>query len=240
MRPEDEIKSFPARHGRKLAALCFWLLLFGGYQAYAWRAGLSPLGAVRELADFLATNPLGAAIFVAVYALRPLLLFPATLLTIAAGFVFGPVLGLLLTIVGANSSAMVAYSIGRFFGGEVIEAEGEGFVARHTKRLRENSFESVLVMRFILLPFDLVNYTAGFLKIRPLPFILATALGSLPASLSFVLFGASFGREALSGTPELDLRILGASAALFLVSLALSRYLKYRERRRAAKEGGSV
>ncbi|MGI8539599.1 MAG: TVP38/TMEM64 family protein [Rubrobacteraceae bacterium] len=230
-------KSFLVRRGQKFAALFFWVVLLGGYQIYAWRAGLNPIGAARELADFMATNPLGWLIFLAVYAARPLVLFPATLLTLAAGFVFGPVLGVMLTIVGANTSAMVAYYVGRFFGGEVIENDGEGFIARYTKRLRENSFETVLVMRFIFLPFDLVNYTAGFLQIRPLPFLLATALGSLPATLSFVLFGASVGREALAGSPDLDLRILAAAAALFVTSLALSRYFKHRERKRDAKKG---
>lgn len=227
-----ESKSFLARHWQKIAALFFWAIILGGYQIYAWQAGLSPIGAVRELADFMAANPLGWLIFLAVYALRPLVLFPATLLTLAAGFVFGPVLGVVLTIIGANTSAMVAYYVGRFFGGEVIEDGGEGFIARNTKRLRKNSFETVLIMRFIFLPYDLVNYTAGFLRIRALPFLLATALGSLPATLSFVLFGASVGREALAGNPELDLRILAAAAALFIMSLALSRYFKYRERKK--------
>ncbi|MBA2691205.1 MAG: TVP38/TMEM64 family protein [Rubrobacter sp.] len=226
-------RPFLVRHGQKMAALLFWLILLGGYQIYAWRAGLTPLGAVRELAAFLSENPLGWLVFIVVYAARPLILFPATLLTIAAGFVFGAVLGVALTIVGANASAMVAYLVGRYFGGDVLE-EGdgnEGFLARYTKPLRENSFETVLIMRFIFLPYDLVNYAAGFLKIRAAPFILATFLGSLPATLSFVLFGASIGVEALSGTPELDWRILGASAALFVASLALSQFFKRRRRR---------
>jgi uncharacterized membrane protein YdjX (TVP38/TMEM64 family) len=240
-RADGKKTSFFGRHARKLLALAFWAVLLGGYQLYAWRAGLTPLGAVRELADFMATNPLGWLVFIVVYAARPLILFPATLLTLAAGFVFGPVLGVVLTVLGANTSAMVAYYIGRFFGGAVIEADGEGFVARNARRLRENSFETVLVMRFVFLPFDLVNYTAGLLKIRPLPFLLATALGSLPATLSFVLFGASVGREALAGTPELDLRVLGAAAALFVTSLALSRYFKHRERSsRDSRKGEEV
>ncbi len=221
--------SFVVRHGRKLAALFFWIIVLGGYQIYAWQAGLAPLGAVRELAAFMSENPLGWLIFVAVYTLRPLILFPASLLTIASGFVFGPVLGTALTVVGANASAMVAYFVGRYFGGEVLEGEGEGVLQRYTRRMRENSFESILVMRFIYLPYDLVNYAAGFLKIRPLPFILATALGSIPGTLSFVLLGASVGVGALSGDPDFDPRVLIASAVLLVISLILSRYFKHRE-----------
>lgn len=224
-------KPFPVRHGRKLAALFFWILLLGAYQIYAWRTGLSPLAAVRALAEFMATNPLGWLMYVAVYTLRPLILFPASLLTVASGFVFGPVLGTALTLIGSNASAMVAYLVGRYFGGEAIEKEGEekGALQRYTRRMRENSFETILAMRFIYLPYDLVNYAAGFLKIRPVPFILATALGSIPGTLSFVLLGASVGPGALSGEPDFDWRILAASAALLALGLALSQYFKRRE-----------
>lgn len=222
-------KPFLARHGQKLAALSFWIVLLGGYQIYAWRAGLTPLAAARELASFMSENPLGWLVFVAIYTLRPLILFPASLLTIASGFVFGAVLGTILTVVGSNASAMVAYLVGRFFGGDVLEEEDGGILQRYARRMRENSFETILVMRFIYLPYDLVNYAAGFLKIRPLPFILATALGSIPGTLSFVFLGASVGVGALSGAPDFDWRVLAASAALLIASLALSRYFKRRE-----------
>lgn len=217
---------FIRRHGRRLFALAFWAALLVGYQAYAWSAGLSPLGAARSLAEFMGESPLGAVVFIIVYLARPVILFPASLLTIASGFVFGPLLGSLLTVVGSNGSAMVAYLIGRFFGDDVLEgAPG---------RLRENGFESVLVMRLIYLPYDPVSYAAGFLRVRPLPFLLATALGSIPGTLSFVLFGASVGPEALSGSPEIDWRVLVASAILLVFSLVLSRYFRRRERRRDA------
>ncbi len=233
-------KPFLVRHGQKIAALFFWVALLGGYQIYAWRAGLTPLGAVRELASFMSENPLGWLIFVAIYTLRPLVLFPASLLTIASGFVFGAVLGTILTVVGSNASAMVAYFIGRFFGGDVLEREDEGILQKYTRRMRENSFETILVMRFVYLPYDLVSYAAGFLKIRPLPFILATALGSIPGTLSFVLLGASVGVGALSGDPDFDIRILIASAILLVAGLALSQYFKRRERKRGANEGGKL
>lgn len=218
---------FLVRHGQKLAALFFWAVLLGGYQIYAWRAGLTSLGAVRELASFMSENPLGWLIYVAIYTLRPLVLFPASLLTIASGFVFGAVLGTALTVVGSNASAMVAYLVGRYFGRDVLESKDEGILQRYARRMRENSFETILVMRFVYLPYDLVNYAAGFLKVRPFPFILATALGSIPGTLSFVLLGASAG--ALSGEADFDIRILLASAILLVAGLALSQYFKRRE-----------
>lgn len=239
--PTADRRPFLRRHAQKLAALLFWAALLGGYQFYAWRNGLSPLEAVRVLVDFVGTSMVGALIFLAVYAARPLVLFPASILTIAAGFLFGPVLGVLLTIVGSNASATVAYLVGRFFGKGLLDsgddAEGSGLVGRYADRLRNNSFETVLTMRFIFLPYDLVNYLAGFLRINWVPFILATALGSIPGTIAFVLFGASFEMDLAAGSMGLDWRVLAASAVIFVVSIAISRFFKRRERLRAPSPG---
>jgi len=231
--------SFLRRHGQKLVALLFWLVLLGGYQLYALRQGLTPLEAVRGLVEFVSESPVGALIFVAFYVARPLILFPASILTVAGGFLFGPVLGVLITIVASNASATVAYLVGRFFGKGLLDAEGSGLVGRYAQRLRNNSFETVLTMRFIFLPYDLVNYLGGFLRINWVPFILATALGSIPGTVAFVLFGASFGMDFGTGSMGLDPRVLAASAVIFVVSIALSRYFKRRERRREASPGMS-
>ena len=72
-----------------------------------------------------------------------------------------------------------------------------------------------------------MNYLAGFLRIRWIPFIAATALGALPGTLAFTLFGASIERFD-GGIPALNPWVLAASVALFLASLALSRLLKRR------------
>ncbi len=81
------------------------------------------------------------------------------------------------------------------------------------------------------LPFDLVNYLAGFLRVSWRPFILTSALGSLPGTLSFVLLGASVGVDFSGGNPALEPWVLLASGILLVGSLVLSRYLKRRGRK---------
>ncbi len=225
------VPAFLKQHGHKVAALTFWLLFLGGYGFYSYQNSLSPLAAVQLLVDILANSRYGPLIFLAVYALRPLLFFSAILLTMAAGFLFGPVWGILYAVLGSNLSAIIAYVVARFFGQETIEPEeSDGFVARYAKRMRENSFETILIMRFIFLPYDLVNYLAGFLRIDWQAFILATFLGSIPGTISFVLFGASIEGDFGGGMPALNPWVLATSAAIFIASLALSRYFKRRER----------
>ncbi|RMF41859.1 MAG: TVP38/TMEM64 family protein [Anaerolineae bacterium] len=217
------------KHAQKWIALAFWLGLIAAYQWYAASNGLSPLQVVQRLLDFMTSGLWGPLVYILLYAIRPLILFPSTVLTLAGGFVFGPVLGVLYTILASNTSSTIAYFVGRFFGAGLLKDDGsEGLIQRYARRMRANSFETVLVMRFIFLPYDAVSYLAGFLKIRYWPFILATALGSIPGTIAFVGFGASI--EAFDGAlPSLNPRTLAFSAAIFLVSLALSRLFKQKE-----------
>lgn len=63
-----------------------------------------------------------------------------------------------------------------------------------SSRLRANSFEAVLLTRLLFVPYDLVNYGCGLLRVRRTPFIIATAIGTLPGTVAFVLVGSSVTR----------------------------------------------
>lgn len=206
-----------------------WAAIIAGYQLWAWRAGLGPAESVRRLVDTLQGSAWGLVIYLGIYTLRPLVLFPATVLTIAGGFLFGPWLGLAVVVVGANASAMVTYAIGRWFGtGSLVRAADAGRLRRYVDRMRERSFETVLVTRLVLLPYDVVSLVAGFARIRPLPFLAGTALGSIPGTVAFVLAGASI-ENFDGGVPSLDPRTLVASAALLVASFVLVRVVRRRE-----------
>jgi len=222
-------KSFIRRNGQKITALLFWVGLVALYQWYAASNGLSPLQVVQQLLDFMKNGVWGVLIYIVLYAVRPLILFPSTVLTLAGGFVFGPILGVLYTIVASNISSTIAFYVGHFFGEGLLKDDGsDGWIQRYARRMRENSFETVMTMRFIFLPYDAVSYLAGFLKIKYWAFILATALGSIPGTIAFVGFGASV--ESFDGAiPQLNPVTLGFSVAIFIVSIALSRMFKKKE-----------
>ena len=227
--PIDEKPSFMKKHGQKLIALFFWIILIAAYQWYAITNELSPLEVVQRLLGFLNQGLWGPLIYIILYTIRPLILFPSTLLTLAGGFVFGPILGIVYTIIASNLSSTVAFYVGRYFGKDLLkDDQSDTLVQRYARRMRENSFETVMVMRFIFLPYDAVSYLAGFLNIKFWPFILATALGSIPGTIAFVGFGASI--ESFTGlVPQINPLTLGFSVAIFIVSIALSRIFKKRE-----------
>ncbi len=225
----SELRSLVQEHAQKLVAFLFWMLLIAGYQWYARSNQLSSFEVVQKLLNFLTSGYWGPLIYIALYALRPLILFPSTILTLAGGFVFGPVFGVIYTVIASNISSSIAFFVGRYFGEGMLRDDGsDNLIQRYARRMRENSFETVVVMRFIFLPYDAVSYLAGFLRIKYWPFILATTLGSIPGTIAFIGFGASI--EHFNGSiPKLNLVTLGFSAAIFVVSIILSRVFKRRE-----------
>jgi uncharacterized membrane protein YdjX (TVP38/TMEM64 family) len=229
--PESKIKpiAWLQKYALQITAFLFWMALLASYQWYAWRNDLSPVQVVQQLLGFMTGSLWGPVIYILLYAIRPLVLFPATLLTLAGGFLFGPVLGVIYTILASNTSATIAFLVGRYFGqGLLKEGSSDTLLQRYAQRLRKNSFETVIVMRFIFLPYDLVNYLAGFMRIRWAPFILATILGSIPGTIAFTLAGSSI--EVFDGgIPRLNPATLAASLVVFIVSLVLSRLFKKRE-----------
>ena len=214
---------------KRVVVLAAWTAAVVGWVLYQRSTGLGTIGSLQQFIDSTRGQWWALLAFVIVYAIRPIVLFPASLMTIAGGLLFGPVVGIAATIVGANASAMVAYWLARSLGFErEQDADTEGLLARWSTRMRKDSFETIMLMRLAFLPYDLVNYAAGFLRIRPVAFLLATAIGSLPGTISFSLAGASI--ESLEDGPSgIDPVVLVASIVLFVLSVGVSRLVKRRE-----------
>ena len=218
--------SFLQRHWQKLIAVLVWAVLLAGYFSYARANNLSLQDALLQIRGSF----YGPLIYILLYTLRPLIFFPATVLSVTSGVLFGPLFGILYTVIGSNLSALVAYVIGRYLGQGVIDtSQSTGVLQRYTERLRNNSFETVLIMRLIFLPYDLVNYLCGFLRIDWRAFLLASALGSIPGTISIVLLGASGNVDLKSGKFDLNPWSVVTSIALIIVSIGISRYFKQRE-----------
>ena len=209
-----------------------WLGAIVAWQIHQTSTGRTTVESAQQFIDTVGGAWWGVFAYLLVYLGRPIVLFPASVLTVVGGILFGPVVGVLVVVVAANASAMVAYGVGRLLGRPPggIESPGDDASLRHrwASHMRANSFETVLIMRLVFIPYDLVSYLAGVLRLRWLPFLLATALGSLPGTVSFVLLGASLD-QVDEGIDGIDPIALGAGAMIFLVSLLLARILRRRQ-----------
>jgi pyruvate/2-oxoglutarate dehydrogenase complex dihydrolipoamide dehydrogenase (E3) component/uncharacterized membrane protein YdjX (TVP38/TMEM64 family) len=212
----------------KLIAFAFWASLIVAFQNYRISNNLSYAEVLFALTDFFTSTMWGPVLYMTLYAVRPLILFPATLLTALSGTLFGFWWGVLFTVIGENASANFAYSIGRFFGKD-WKLEHSAF-GNWITALREKPFESVLFMRLFYFPFDLTNYGAGILSIPWRSYFMATLIGIMPGLMTFVALGAALDLETLKtkgvSFDVLDPRYLALTILLFISSIILSKYLK--------------
>lgn len=228
---------FFRKNALKLVALTLWLLLIASYLTFSWANGFTYATALTALRDLL-DSPYGPLLYMVIFALHPLIFSSAAALGIAGGALFGVgstthlLWAVAYALIGSQCAAHVAYGIGRFLGkGLFPEENSTGFVQTYAERLRKHSFETVFIMRLLFLPFDLVDYAAGVLRINWKAFALATLLGAFPGTIAFVSFGASIDLKhlALGDAPAFNPKVFGFSAAIFVVSLVISHFIKKHE-----------
>lgn len=226
------------RQNAKYIAALLWLGLFGALFAWARIQGIGTVQIVELLYGSLARHPFAPLVYILVYALRPLTFFPAMWLTLAAGGLFGFGAGLVYAVIGENLSAAVAYWIARFFGTPEEENEDPSRQLHTSRRLlREQAFPTMIVLRATYLPFDLVNYASGLLRVPWWPYFFGSAIGMLPPMITFVSFGASVDFAAFlanvdgfSAVSLINREQLLISAGLLALSAVIAWYAHNRHR----------
>ncbi len=216
------------KHTPKILALLFWLTILTTFHHYRLTHNLTYQDVLWQGLDFFTNTVYGPLVYIVLYAIRPIILFPATLLTALSGALFGFWWGILYTILGENASANFAYWIGRFFG-KNLRLE-DTLIGNWVQALRKNGFEAVLLMRLFYVPFDLTNYGSGIVKVKWSKYTLATLIGIMPGLTTFVALGAAvdideFQMNGLS-FDAFNPKFLALSITIFVVSLFLSKVLK--------------
>ncbi|MGZ8299577.1 MAG: TVP38/TMEM64 family protein [Rhodoplanes sp.] len=142
---------------------------------------------------FVAERPLAAFLgFVALYIGVVALSVPgAALLTVSGGLLFGPLAGGLGAFIGATTGASLIFFIGRSaLGGWLVKRAGP-FAEKLADGFRRGAFSYLLFLRLVpLFPFWLVNIAPALFGVRFAVFVGATALGIIPLTFAFALFGA--------------------------------------------------
>ncbi len=170
-------------------------------------------------------------IYMALYAIRPIVLFPATVMTFMSGALFGFLPGLFFTMIWENLSACFAYFLWKVFGKKLVHSdEGTSLIGTLRERANKSPFMAILSARLLFFPFDITNYISGFLGIKFRSFMLATIIGIIPGASVFILAGAAFHNQEITSfkdlTTGIDIRLLYYAAILFVCTIILSKVLK--------------
>jgi uncharacterized membrane protein YdjX (TVP38/TMEM64 family) len=139
-------------------------------------------------------GPAGVAAFAAVYLIAPLLLLPASVLTLGAGFLFGPLWGIVFASPVSVGAASLAFLLGRTLARRSVErrVEGDARFAAVDRAVGEDGFKIVFLLRLSpVVPFNLLNYALGLTRIRFSTYLAASFLGMLPGTFLYVSLGSA-------------------------------------------------
>ncbi len=172
----------------------------------------------------------GPLVFILGYAVACVAFLPGSVLTLAAGVVFGLARGTLYAFIGASLGAALAFLVARYLARGAIEKklEDKPRFKAIDRAVGKDGFKLVALLRLSpVLPFNLLNYALGLTKVRFGAYV-AASLAMLPGTLLYVYYGTLLGDLAkLAGGAKIE---RGAEQWVFLgiglaATLAASWYI---------------
>ncbi len=183
-------------------------------RAVSWRIGLAAaaLAALVLLGVLLAFTEMGSNLDVRVLAARirglgdwghaavvglmvvhSFVPFPAEILALCAGAVYGTFWGSVLIWVGAMIGACLSFALSRWLGQPFVNAVlGPASRARLDGWTADQGAVTLLVARFIpVIAFNLINYCAGLTRVGWGTFLWTTGLGILPLTILMAAMGST-------------------------------------------------
>ncbi|WP_214805344.1 TVP38/TMEM64 family protein [Exiguobacterium sp. s46] len=205
--------------------------MFGlGLLLYFRMSGMLEQFDIQALSDWVRDQGLtGMLLYVLAYTIRPLVFFPASLLTVFGGYTYGPWLGTLLDVIGAGTGGLLSFWIARLLGRRGVEKLiGKGKLNVLDERIATNGFLVVLIVRLIpLFPFDAISYASGLSKIRFKQFAIANYIGIIPGAFVYNNIGSSL-RDPFSWQFFLA---IGLYVLFFAVGLVAQQILKNKQKK---------
>jgi uncharacterized membrane protein YdjX (TVP38/TMEM64 family) len=170
----------------------------------------------------------GPVIYILFYVFRPLILFPAGVLSASAGVVWG-LKGWFYLLIGANISSTAEFLIARFFGRGALARLIKGKMLNVDEAIERKGFLTVLLIRLIPnVAWDIQNFSLGLTKVKFRDYFIATFIGIMPGSFAFVYFGASI--IAVLSNPR-NLWMVGVAVLIFVAIYYFQKYLRVRHGR---------
>lgn len=177
-------------------------------------------------------------VFVVGYAIVVAFSLPvAILMTPLGGFLFGMWMGAALSVLGATAGSIAIFLAARTAFYDLFHARAGVALARLEDGFRRDSFSYLLFLRLVpIFPFWLINIVSALLGMRLDRFVLATAIGIVPAALIYAGLGDGFGLLFAKGErPDLGIifqwRILGPLLGLAVLALIPVGYRLLRTRK---------
>jgi uncharacterized membrane protein YdjX (TVP38/TMEM64 family) len=194
------------RHWTRYWRLGLFVLLVAAaaiaYRETGLKRYFEPTGLELLRTRVLALGWPGAVAYVVVYTVFVTLGLPNLPFQLAAGAIYGVGRAFIMMFLGANLGALGAFALARSLGRRAAEellGGGRQFYARLNHRIERGGKRQLIVFRLVpLMPFNVINYTAGLSRMKLRDYMLANLPGMLPLTLLHVIIGQAAGRLKLT------------------------------------------
>lgn len=179
----------------------------------------------------------GPMVYGLVYVAAALLFIPGSVLTLAAGAVFGLSVGTLVVSLSSTTAAALSFLIARHIARAKVEEKARGYplFGAVDSAIGQAGWKMVALLRLSpLMPFSLGNYLYGLTAVPFWPYALASWVAMLPGTFMYVYFGhigslALAGGDSQGGTGKMIMTAVGLVATVavtFYVSRLANRAIK--------------
>ncbi len=183
----------------RLRGLLLRALLGLGAVAAFWFLGRSLGGYVPRFAEWVrGLGAWGPAVFILGYAGAAVAFVPGSLLTLAAGAIFGIVYGVAYVFMGAMLGSAAAFLVSRYVARSWVERRiaGDRRFAAIDGAIGGEGRKVVLLLRLSpIFPYNLLNYALGLTRVSFTDYLIGS-LGILPGTMLYVYCGKVAGDVA--------------------------------------------
>jgi uncharacterized membrane protein YdjX (TVP38/TMEM64 family) len=171
----------------------------------------------------------GPVVFIVGYAIAAVAFVPGSLLTLAAGAIFGLGSGVVYVFIAAVLGSSAAFFVSRYLARAAIERRlvGNARFAVIDRAVGAQGRKIVFLLRLSpVFPFNLLNYALGLTNVRFLDYLIAS-VGMIPATILYVYYGKLAGDVAsLAGGAAIEkdtayyvVLVVGLIATLLVTTL---------------------
>ena len=167
-----------------------------------------------------------------VYAAATALSIPgAAVMSLAAGFVFGPWVGTAVVVIGGTIGATLAFLAARYLFADAARRKMGPRLRKLTAGFEREGMSYMLFLRLVpVFPFWLVNLAPALTSLRTRTFVVATAVGVIPGSFVYCYLGERLQTLRSLSDVYRDPRWLVALGLLAAMSLVPVAWRKFRNR----------
>jgi uncharacterized membrane protein YdjX (TVP38/TMEM64 family) len=171
---------------------------------------------------FRAAGDWAPIVYILLEAGQVLTMFWPVPLEIAGGFLFGLPLGLVYSMIGLTTGAVLAFLLGRWLERTYLRRIIDPAKLQRFRKLmeREGALAAFIIYLVPGVPKDFVSYVLGFTTLSLKFFIVAVAIFRLPSTFLLTLQGS----EAAKGNYWLSVGLLGFN---YVLAVLIYRYREY-------------